>query len=158
MTGLGSALTAKYLLKPLFQLKALLMRRHSPGCLVVDVERRGHILDDLLRHRLGQKRFLFHNNTFLPLRPGAVPVCGSSHAPSAAVRFVTVQVLLGGGKGGDHGRQLAHHARCQGGSGFQRLQLLVELGQINGAGACHKDLVVLGARILSCSSSIISSS
>ena len=28
---------------------------------IVDVERRGHILNDLLCHGLGQKRFLFHN-------------------------------------------------------------------------------------------------
>ena len=39
--------------------------------LVVDVERRGHILDDLLCHRLGQKRFLFHNNIPLVLRSPA---------------------------------------------------------------------------------------
>ena len=30
--------------------------------LIVDMERRGHILNDLLCHRLGQKRFLFHSN------------------------------------------------------------------------------------------------
>ena len=34
----------------------------TDALLVVDMERRGHILNDLLCHRLGQKRFLFHSN------------------------------------------------------------------------------------------------
>ena len=34
----------------------------TDALLIVDMERRGHILNDLLRHRLGQKRFLFHSN------------------------------------------------------------------------------------------------
>ena len=57
-----------------------------------------------------------------------------------------LQVLAGGGKGGDHGGKLLHHALVVvGGGGFQRLQLLVELRQVDGAGACHKNFVVLGA-------------
>ena len=34
----------------------------TDALLIVDMERRGHILNDLLCHRLGQKRFLFHSN------------------------------------------------------------------------------------------------
>ena len=38
----------------------------TDALLIVDMERRGHILNDLLCHRLGQKRFLFHSN--IPLK------------------------------------------------------------------------------------------
>ena len=90
---------------------------------VVDVERRGHIFDDLLCHRLGQKRFLFHNNIPLVLRS---PACSGLRSipcgPVPQFKLLQFQVLPGGGTGGDHSRQLAHHALIVvGGSGFQRL-------------------------------------
>ena len=63
-----------------------------------------------------------------------------------AVFPLQLQVLAGGGKGGDHGGKLLHHALVVvGGGGFQRLQLLVELRQVDVPGAGHKNFVVLGA-------------
>ena len=68
---------------------------------VVNVERRGHILDDLLCHRLGQKRFLFHNNIPLVLRS---PACSGLRSipcgPVPQFKLLQFQVLPGAGQGG----------------------------------------------------------
>ena len=70
-----------------------------------------------------------------------------------------LQILAGGGEGRDHLCQLLHHTLvvvlCRSG---KLLQLPVELGQIELRGEATKILLCWVRRILSCSSSIISSS
>ena len=139
MMGVGQRLDGKILPEALVPAEGLVDAAGvlTDALFVVDVERGGHVLDDLLGLLFGQKRSLFHN--ILPSR--FYSVTGSFRCNS-----ISLQVLSGGGKGGDHLFQLIHHALVVvlGGSG-KILQLLVEHGQVDVPGRCHKDLVVLGA-------------
>ena len=65
--GVGQSLDRKVLLEALVPAECLVDAAGvlADALFIVNVERRGHILNDLLRLRLGQKRFLFHS--YIPL-------------------------------------------------------------------------------------------